>query len=184
MTETKKTKKKLKIVGWIAGIMAVVLCLGAIAGGMGILKLDKEAAKDKLLPKVNPDNYYSTAAISIEDMNDGNGITVEVEERTGAITLDGTAEEDLTYTIGTVTLDAGEYVLTAVDGASKNTVYVSATANGNSTNFDFRPGNTLVVEADDTVVTLTIHITYGTKLNNVKVLPCISGGDEPVSFYK
>ena len=183
MNET-KTKKKNKILLWDCGIMAAVLCIGAIGAGMGIFKLDKEAAKDKLLPKVNPENLYSEATISLESMNDGNGVEVEVDERTGAITLDGTAEEDLNYVIGTVKLDKGEYILTAVDGASKNTIYVSATAGESTTNFDFRPGNTLTVEADETVVTLTIHITYGTKLNNVKVLPCISGGDEPVSFYK
>ena len=185
MTKNKfSSNKKTKIWKVIALALASVLCIGAIAGGMGILKLDKETAKDKLFPKINSDNLYSEAVISLESMNDGNGVEVEVDERTGAIVLDGTAEEDLDYVIGTVKLDKGEYILTAVDGASKNTIYVSATAGESSTNFDFRPGNTLTVDADDTVVTLTMHITYGTKLNNVKVLPCISGGDEPVSFYK
>ena len=50
------TKGKLKIVSIVAAVMASILCIGAIAGGLGILTLDKDKAKDTLLPNVNPDN--------------------------------------------------------------------------------------------------------------------------------
>ena len=183
MTKTKFKTKKTKIWKIVAIALASVLCIGAIAGGMGILKLDKETAKDKLLPKINPDNLYSNVEMALTDGNDGNGIVIEVDKRTGAITLDGTAEEDLTYTIGTVKLNAGEYYLTAVDGASQKTVYVSATAGEKTTNFDFTPNNVFTVDADETTLTLTINVAYGTKLDNVKILPCIAV-EEGVSFYK
>ena len=178
------TKKKLKIVGVIAGIMAAILALGAVAGGFGILKVDKDKAKDVLLPAVNSDNYYAEATVTLEDMNDGNGVVVKVDERTGAITLDGKAETDLTYEIGTVKLDAAkEYTGTAIKGGSKASVYVAATYGEESINFDF-VGNTFEIAEDETVVTLTIHIAEGTNLDNLKVLPTIVKGDKAGSFYE
>ena len=183
-TSNKTNKKKLKVVGMIAGIMAAVLLLGAVAGGFGILKLDKDKAKDVLLPAINPDNYYSKATVTLEDMNDGNGVVVKVDERTGAVTLDGKAETDLTYEIGTVKLDAAkEYTGTAIKGGSKASVYVAATYGETSVNFDF-VGNTFEIAEDETVVTLTIHISEGTELDNLKVLPTIVKGDEAGSFYE
>ena len=173
----------MTIFGLIAGILAFILCLGAIAGGMGILKVDKDAAADKLLPKVNPDNYYSAAEIVLTTQNDGNGVSVEVNERTGAIVLNGKAEDDLTYLVGTVTLNEGTYTFTAIDEASKNTVYVKATINEVDHYFDFT-GNTFDIAADETEVTISICVKIGTELDNVKVLPTIVEGEESGKFYK
>ena len=179
-----QTTKKAQIFKIIAIALASILCIGAIAGGMGILKVDKDTAADKLLPSVHPDNMYANVDLALESMNDGQGVTVEVTERTGAITLDGKAEDDLTYVIGTVELDEGTYTITALEGASKNTVYVTATVGDVDTNFDFT-GNELEIMSDNTAVTLTIHIKVGTELNNVKVLPVIADAElEDVSFYK
>lgn len=175
--------KKNRAITIIVAVLVSVLSLGAIAGATGILKFDKDVAADKLLPSINPDNFYSHVELALESMNDGEGVTVEVTERTGAITLDGKAEDDLTYVIGTVELDEGTYTITALEGASKNTVYVTATVGDVDTNFDFT-GNTLEIESDNTVVTLTIHIKVGTELNNVKVLPTIVEGEEAGKFYK
>ena len=175
--------KKNRTITIIVAVLVSVLSLGAVAGATGILKFDKDVAADKLLPSINPDNFYSNVELALESMNDGEGVTVEVTERTGAITLDGKAEDDLTYVIGTVELDEGTYTITALEGASKNTVYVTATVGDVDTNFDFT-GNTLEIESDNTVVTLTIHIKVGTELNNVKVLPTIVEGEEAGKFYK
>ena len=178
-----KTCKKVTPLVIIVMIMAIVLLFGAVAAGMGILVVDKDTAADKLLPKVNEANYYSSADVTLKTQNDGNGISINVNERTGAIELDGKAEDDLTYVIGTVTLNEGTYTFTAIENASKNTVYVKATVNGVDHYFDFT-GNTFDIAADETDVTLTLCVKVGTELNNVKVLPTIVEGEESGKFYE
>ncbi len=175
--------KKNRVITIIAAVLVSVLSLGAIGGATGILKFDKDTAADKLLPGVHPDNFYASAEITLESGNDGNGVTVDVNERTGVVTLDGKAEADLTYVVGTVVLNEGTYTFTALENASKNTVCVKATVYDVDHYFDFT-GNTFEIEADETEVTITICVKAGTELNNVKVLPTIVEGEEAGKFYK
>ena len=137
-------------------------------------------AKD---PVVNEDNFFADATIELKDSNDGYGVRVDVEESTGAVTLNGTASQDRSDKLATVTLDKGTYTLEACDKASLAGIYVTATVGDKVVNFDFTPNNVLEITADDTVVTITIEICEDTQLNNVKVRPVIYTGDESVKFY-
>ena len=181
---SEKIKRKNKWLTVIAAVFGIVTVLGVVAGGMGILNIDKDKAEETFLPSISESNYYSTAEVTIKDMNDGNGVKVTVNDKTGAITLNGKAEESLTYNVGTVELDKGEYTLTAINVASKNTVYLTATSGETTYNFDFVPGNTIEIDADGTVFTLKLHIAEGADLSNVKVLPTIVSGDTAGDFYR
>ncbi len=171
-------KKTIFTVTVIVAVMLLAFAaLSFMTAGFTQLSADQKT--------INPDNLYSTANIILEDTNDGNGITIDIDKN-GAIKLSGksVAENDLTYTIGTVTLDKGEYTLTACSKASFGGVYVIATVGSDVTYFDFTPGNVLEITADDTVVTLQLVVAEGAALSNVKVLPVISEGENIVDFYK
>ena len=167
-------------------VLAVVVGCGALAYGTGLLKLDEDKAYENFGKKVNENNLYTVSCMTLTDRNDGSGIIVNVDERTGAITLDGKYNGDgaMDISVGSVDLKAGTYTLTACDRASLAGIYVTITANGIPYEFDFTPGNTVDITGDFTNCEIKIHVAEGTELNNVKILPVIVPGDEAESFYK
>ena len=168
----------------IAIVLVAVVALGAVSFGTGLIKVDDDKAYDQFGKKPNEDNIYTVECMTLEDSNDGNGITVNVDERTGAIKLNGTASVDMTYVVGKVNLKAGEYTLTAIDGAGKNTVYATISIDGTEYDFDFTPANTIKPNADYNDCQIKIYIKEGAELHNVTVLPVIVEGDEAQDFYK
>ena len=157
------------------------MLLGFVTAGFQQWSIDE--MKDNAARKVNPDNYYTVECVELVDSNTGDGIEVDVNEKNGAIRLNGTAGVDMTLDLGSVTLDAGEYTLTAIDGASNATIYMTATVGDAVYKFDFTPNNTITITSDNTVVELDIIIKQDTKLNNVQVLPVIVEGKESASYW-
>lgn len=175
----KKTTKRTVLICSI--FMAAIMLLGFVTAGFQQWSIDE--MKDNAARKVNPDNFYTAECLTLVDSNTGDGIAVDVNEKNGVITLDGTADTDITLDVGSVVLNKGEYTLTAIDGASNATIYMTATVSGEETKFDFTPGNTITISADNTSVDLTIYIKQDTKLNNLKVLPVIVEGEESASYW-
>ncbi len=109
---TKQKKIMFMTIAVVFILLVLFAVISAVTAGFTKWKPDPKA--------INPDNLYSTADISLVDMKDGNGITLDIDEDTGAIVVNGrsTASEDLVYNIGTVELYKGEYTLTACKNAS------------------------------------------------------------------
>lgn len=170
------TKKTLKS---IAIILAIVTALGAVGFVSGLVVIDQDKSDEYFARKVNEDNLYQSATVTLVDSNDGRGISVDVNEKNGVITLNGNASEDITLTVGTVTLEAGEYTLTAIKNGGLNSIYMSAGA----VNFDFTPDNVLK-PTSTTTYTLTIVIKEGTELKNLAVMPIIASGTESVEYFQ
>ena len=164
-------------------VLVIVLLGGVIAFSTGLFTVDEKKSDDYFGRKVNEDNHYTVDCLTLVDRNDGNGIKVDVDEKKGGIKLDGTANIDMTYEVGKVTLSAGIYTLTSCDDASNAGIYVTASNGVTEYKFDFTPDNTIVVDGE-TELTITIHIAEGTELNNVWVLPTIVEGDEPGEYYQ
>ena len=177
MSRMTNSQKKSTIITVVV-VAALLICF-AVTSAMtaGFTKWEPED------PVVNEKNLYANAEVLLKDSNDGKGIVIDVEESTGALVLNGKASEDLSYTLATVELDEGTYTLEACKDASYAGIHVTATANGETIAFDFTPGNTLVIDADGTVVTIKVEIAKDTSLYNVKVRPVIYTGDESVKFY-
>lgn len=167
----------------IAIILGVVLLGGVIAFSTGLFAVDEDKQDEYFGRKVNEDNLYTVECLELYDTNDGDGISVDVDEKKGGIKLNGTANVDKTYTVGTVTVPAGTYTLTACDGASRAGVYVTASAGSTTYNFDFTPDNTVQI-SEEVTLTITIHVAEDAELNNVWILPVIVEGDEAADFYK
>lgn len=161
-------------------VLVSLLCFGVVMwlfGGIGDMSLD--SAKDKFTKEVNADNLYTVECVTIEDRNDGNGVTLDVNDN-GSIKIKGTAHEDITYTIATVALEAGEYTFTALEGASRNSAYVQLDLEGTTVTADFT-GNTFTV-VEDTEVQISVVIKKGTEIN-ATVYPVIVAGDEPADYF-
>lgn len=176
----KKSTRKTIII--CAIFMAAVMLLGFVTAGFQQWSIDE--MKENASRKVNPDNLYTAECLTLVDSNTGDGIVVEVNEKNGVISLDGKANTDITLEVGSVVLDAGNYTLTAIDGASNTTIYMTATIDSTVYKFDFTPGNTIAVTSDNTTVTLRIHIEQDTELNDLQVLPVIVEGKESASYWK
>ena len=177
---TRMTTSQKKSTMLTVGIVVLLLVAFAVCSAMTAGFTDWEPK----MPTVNPDNYYSKADIELESCRPGDGIIITVDENTGAIELDGKADKDLEYVVGTVTLNKGTYNLTSSNKTSKAGVYVTATSGDSVTYFDFTTDNVIEVAADNTVYTITIHINEGTTLNHVDILPVIASGEETVNFYE
>jgi len=85
-------KRTLKI---IAIILGVVILGGALAFTTGLINVDEDKQDEYFGRKLNEDNHYTVDCLELEDSNDGDGITVNVDEKKGGIKLDGTANVDL-----------------------------------------------------------------------------------------
>ena len=182
-------KKRITWIGAIVLVLVSTLVIGIIGNVTnGFQDFDKETIEENMSPKVNEDNLYTAANCSLVDTNDGNGVVISVDEKTGALSLDGknTSTDILTYEIGKVTLNRGTYTMTAISGASRQGAYVTASVAGDSTAkyFDFTPGNTIEITSDSVEVTLTLHIAFGAAFANKAVLPVIVPGEESGQFYK
>ena len=164
----------------IAVVLVMLLSFGCVMwifGGLNNLSLD--TAKDRFDKEINADNLYTAECMTLTDRNDGNGLIVTVNDN-GSIHIKGTADEDTTYAIGTVSLEAGEYTFTALDGASLKSAYVYLDLNGTPIKADFT-GNTFTV-VEDSTVQLSITVKKGTEIN-ATVYPVIVSGTEAASFF-
>lgn len=164
-----KTKNILIVIGVFA---ALIIFVGVVTSGFKNWGVGRT---------VNEDNLYTAECMTLKDTDDGYGVKITVNED-GSFKVKGTATKDVDYEIGTVTLDKGTYTITAFEDASRSTVYVSANYDGLVTCADFSD-NTFTIAADDTEVTLTLHVFTDAKLNDT-IYPVIVSGEEPGEFYK
>lgn len=168
----------------IAIILGVVLCLGAVGFGVGLIKLDEDKQDEMFGKKVNENNIYTVECMTLTDMNDGNGVTIDVDEKRGGILLNGTATKDMEFTVGTVSLKEGvQYTFTALESAGRSTIYVVLDTGTEDIYSDFTPSNTFDQVVDTDSALIIINIKEGTELDNVWVLPVIVEGDTAESFY-
>ena len=174
------TKRTIK---WIAIFLAIIAAVGAVGFASGLLVVDEDKSDEYFARKVNEDNLYSVSIIDLVDSNDGKGVAVDVNEKNGVIILDGTASQDLTFTVGEITLEAGTYTLTAIKGAGLNSVYMVADTATVDYNFDFTPANTITL-TESTTFSLKINVAEGTELNNLQVMPVIVEGDEAADYFQ
>ena len=180
-------KKRITWIGAIVLVLVSTLVIGIIGNVTnGFQDFDKETIEENMSPKVNADNLYTAANCSLVDTNDGYGVTVSVDEKTGAISLNGKCTASRSYEIGKVTLTKGTYTLTAISGAARNGAYVTLAIPGDSTlqYFDFEPDNTINITSDSVEVTIFLNIAEGAEFGNKAVLPVIVSGEEPGQFYK
>jgi len=173
------TKSQTKTIIVCVGIMLVLLVGFGVLSSMTAGFTDFEPKE----PTLNSDNLYTADGVTLVSTNDGNGVAITVDDN-GAIELDGTADTTLKYTVGTVTLDAGTYTLSAYNKASRAGVYLTATDGENTYDFDFTPANTIEIEEDGTELTIELIIAKGTSLNRVDILPVIMPGEETGDFYE
>ncbi len=160
---------------WI-GVVAVVLVL--VTCGTAVSLINKYGPKD-----LNEDNLYTVECMTLEDDKDGK-LKIDVNEKTGAIILDGkSGDEDETYEIGKIDLEAGTYTLTAIEGASLEKVYVTITANQTEYKFDIKGENTITLDADAEDCVITLHVMAEVEFEDLEILPVIVEGDEAADFY-
>ena len=96
-----KTKKFIKA---ICLILAGVLLCGAITAVVG--SFDRE---------LNEDNFIKVDDYIIDDQETDIGITIDVDEETGIIKFSGKAEEDHTFVVSQVELEAGTYTISGFE---------------------------------------------------------------------
>ena len=165
------------------GVLIAVVLLAAVC--VGLLSHFTDGFQKSLGRSVNEDNLYTAECMSLKDSEDGSGIKINVNDD-GSFKVRGKASEDVEYEIGTLILDAGTYTISAVDGASKSKIYVTANVGGIVHYADFtgdEDGKTFTVAADDIEVVLTLHIVADETIAKT-VYPVIVSGEEEGSFYK
>lgn len=175
------TRKTKRTVGLIAVFLAAVLCCGFI-GWMtgGFQNFDRDYVSDKFSPKLNEDNLFKAENVTLTSKNDGYGLKFTVNDD-GSIHVKGTASREYNELIGTVILDSGKYTITALNGASMNTAYVTAVVGSVETPADFT-NNQLNITTDNTSVELVLHVLQGTEID-ATIYPVIVSGEEAGSFY-
>ena len=178
--------KKRMTVGGVLVIVLIAFTLFAFLGMLtnGFQSWDKDTIQDNLSRDLNEENLYKADYLTISDQKDGNGLKIDVNEKTGAIVLNGTtveAYEDL-Y-IAHFTLDKGTYTLTAFEDASFNGVYLILEISDTSYYFDFTPGNTIEITADNTECSIVLNVAKGVELDDAIILPVIVSGDDAGEFY-
>ena len=168
----KKSTRKTVLI--CAIFMAVTMLLGFVTAGF---------QQWSFIRKVNPDNLYTAECVTLEDDKDGK-LKIDVKEKTGAIILDGkSGDEDETYEIGKIDLEAGTYTLTAIEDASLEKVYVTITANQTEYKFDIKGENTITLDADAEDCVITLHVMAEVEFEDLEILPVIVEGDEAADFY-
>ena len=122
MRSSTKTKIFVVVAVLLAGILLVAF--GKITGGFQNLSPDEWVFRE-----VNEDNLFQTVAFGDVDgtiENGANGVTVKLTED-NALKIEGTAETDLSITIGTFTAEADTtYVFdTSLSKSTNGTIYIT-----------------------------------------------------------
>lgn len=180
-------KKILTKSGFITGLIIfaiVIMFVGFMTAGFS--EWTSDDISDNLSAKVNTNNLYNVDECELKDASYTCGITLDVDEKTGALVIDGTATSDKDITVATIELDEGTYNLTAVKGANMNKIYMTAEIGATVEYFDFTEddANVINISSDNTSVVLKLHIANEAEFNNFKVLPVVVPGEDAESFYK
>ena len=166
----------------IIGVLAACLLMGAVGWlSSGFTDFTKDGISSKFEPTLNADNLYSAECVVLESGNSGDGVSITVNDN-GSIKVKGKNESEtevLEYTIGTITLDAGTYTFTALEGASKNTALVVAVNGENEYCADFG-ANTFTLESVTELV-IKLVIKPETEIN-ATVYPVIVPVEEAADF--
>ena len=183
---SKRTKKLLVCV---AAFMAVVFTVALLAKATANFE-NLFSPGDWSIQELNEDNLYQTLKLSADVKNgmiaDGaKGIMIEIDDN-NVIKIDGTADENVTYTVGTVTLAAGTYVFDSdLTKGSKGTVYVSL-MNGDAEVACSYRGEVVFTLATESTLTMTVTVTAETEVEQtLKPVICVGAeADDLVSYYK
>ena len=162
-------------------IATVALCLVAVClvGWLTVGFSDFDV-RDRFDKVRNEANEIDLTQVSLKSGRHESGLKVEVDEL-GAVTLSGTVTEDVTLTYASLTLPAGDYVLTGAEEGSKGTYCLSVEIGEDKILGDW-PGEFTVSQSG--IVNVKITVSKDTTLRNVKILPVITEGDEAVDFYE
>ena len=183
---SKKTKKILVCVAaFMAVVFTVALLSKATAGFDNLFHPDEWSLKE-----VNEDNLYQKLSVNAAVKNgivaDGaDGVMIELDEN-NCIKIDGTAEKDVTYALGTVTLPAGSYVFDSdINNGSKGSVYMSL-LNGDAVVAEGYRGEVVFTLATECTVTVTVTVKAEADVNKtLEPVICVGAdADDLVSFYK
>lgn len=183
---SRKTKKILVCVAaFMALVFTVALLSKATAGFDNLFRPDEWSLKE-----VNEDNLYQKLAVNAAVKNgivaDGaDGVMIELDDD-NRIKIDGTAEQDVTYALGTVTLPAGSYVFDSdINNGSKGSVYMSL-MNGEAVVAEGYRGEVAFVLSTECTLTVTITVKAETDVNKtLEPIICVgTTGDDLISFWK
>ena len=174
-------KKMQRILILVGSILLTVLAVVGLSKATGVAEWN--------FREPNPDNLYSQISLN-PDIKDGivadgeKGVLIELDDD-NRIKINGTADEDVTYAIGTVTLPAGTYVFDSdINNGSKGSVYMSL-MNGESVVAEGYRGEVVFTLATECTVTVTVTIKGETDVNKT-LEPVICKGtsaDDLVSFW-
>ena len=179
-----KTKKILSIVAIAMLLIFAVVLLAKVMGNLSFSFRD-----------ANDDNLYQDLTFADDDgvIEKGeNGVAVHLLED-NVIKVKGTAESDLTFLIGSVTLKAGEsYVFdSSLTDGSKGTIYMGIynQSTGDELGTSYRGAvviDDLVAAESDMVVEIKLFVKDETKVNT-KLYPVLCEGDDAdkvISFWE
>ena len=173
MRLTSKTKKVLVVV-------AAVLVAMFVFGAIGIIDVDKVKSLGR---ERNDDNLITLKSIQLESGKDNDtDITIDVNEKTGALKLKGKASADAEYLYATVELPAGTYSLTGAEDGTLKTYYMLLTCNGQQYRSD---GDPIVLAGETNVVNIVIVVKEDTSfgLLGTTILPVLCEEGDDVSFW-
>ena len=166
-----KVKKILKVV-------ALVL-VGVVLGG-AVSALGTSFKRD-----LNEDNLIKVEDYVIESEKTDVGLTVDVNEDTGVIKLSGTADEDYTFVVAQVELEAGTYTISGYDNSSKGRCHLSVLYDVNQIAMSGAKSATFTLE-DTQTVTVQIVVSEDASFNLFTAntfKPCLVEGNEAGNIF-
>ena len=177
-------------------ILTVVLIVALSVGATALISKSTNGFNDSFSSMfLNKDNLvHSIEEYDCMSGNSGNGLTWTVNEKTGAITVNGafTDADGATsevFVLGDVKIEETDYyTLSGVKGGSMSTFYIKAEyedASGNPKTIYGHFTDTMTSEDKipaGTYVQISIVVLPGVELNNVRFTPTFVAGQEKGSF--
>ena len=168
-------------------VIAIVLAVSALVGVVGYLSSGyKDMDIKGWIYERNPDNLFDYA-VNTETVNDG--VKVSVDEY-GVINVKGFVadtgrSEEIVYTLESVTLPAGTYVLSTTEGnSSKNTILLYGIIEDDSNTWYADNTSSMVRTFDaKTKVTFKVGVYKDDCDVNFTIHPVLNEGTEPLKDF-
>lgn len=188
-----RVKNNVKVIAITLAI--VMLLMGLLVVLIKVSDGFQMGFEDWKLRKVNEKNLWQTVSFSATENNDmlvsgDDGISIKLTED-NALKINGTAEKDLQYRIGSATLKANtSYVFDSSFKGSNKTMRVEIRQVGSGTVLKSCTASSVVIPASsltaDTAVEVWVVIANETEVNaTLKPVLCVgTSSDDLVDFYK
>ena len=160
-------------------VLKIVIVVIAVIACIGFISLFFNKVSDFSIRSVNEDNIICADDYTIKDVKDGD-IKVTVDKY-GRIDFEGEnkSEAAVSYEIGEVVLQKGEYFISSgANGCDKTKYYLVLE---NSDGEEIIADNHFVVEGTS-VYTVSVVVEAGEKIN-AKFSPVLVNGDEAGKFF-